>query len=334
MALDVVVIDPVRETVPAEWPELVRAAGLPAIWHDDLLVRLAWFARQPAYMALVTDGGTPCALFHARHRGARPPRRFRGTSPRLLPGLVECHLAPYVTTPGYAFHPESGTAERAAAVKAFERGMAHRLGLRCAGVVYRQVIDEDRPIFRGHVIRPGEPEAVVDNRWGGVEEYLRDLPGDDRRHMRRVERLVSEDPGVRAAVETSIDGADAGRLLSVVQHRYRGRFTVPVPVPALYFEMLSGRPGIRFLTYRRPDGELLAYALQVDDGRTLLCQGWGTRDRSDGGRPHLYFDHFLRQVYQLIEDGREKMIMGKSMYELKRRFGARLSPLYAAATLR
>lgn len=334
MALDAVVVDPVREPLPAEWPEFVREAALPAIWGGDLLSRLAWFARQPSLMAVVTDGGRPCALFHARHRGVLPPRRFRGTEHRRLPGLVECHLAPFVTTPGHAFHPDLADADRAAAVAAFERAVRRRLGARCAGIVYRQVTEAERPAFRGRIIRPGAPEAVIDNRWDSVEDYLRDLPRGDRRFLRRVDRVVRADPAVRIAVETSVDGTDASRLFTVLQSRYRGRFAVPVPVPPLYFDLLSGNPGIRYFTYRRPDGDLLAYGLLVDDGRTLLCHGWGTLDPADGGRPLLYFDHFLRQVHHLIEARRERMIMGKAMFELKRRFGARLSPLYAAAALR
>ncbi len=334
MVFEAVVVDPLREALPSTWSDLVKGAGFSVLWDAGLLASLAWFARHPSLMAVVTDDGTPCALFCARHRGPLPPRRFGDPAGRRLPGIVECHLLPFVTTPGFAFHPELDVAGRAAAVTAFERAVAARLGLRCAGFVYRQVTEEERPVFEGRIIRAGEPDAVIDNRWDSVEEYLRDLPRHDRKRLRRLDRMVQEDPEVTTGVETSIDGVEASRLFNVVQYRHRPRFATPVPVPPLYYDLMSGRSGVGYYTYRTPASDLIAYGLLIDDGRVLRCHGWGTRAPADGGRPLLYFDHFLRQAYHLIEEGREQMIMGKAMFDVKRRFGARLSPLYAVATFR
>lgn len=331
---EAVIVDPLREPLPPAWADLVKDAELPVLWDPGLLESLAWFSRHPTLMAVVTDGGRPCALFCARHRGPLPPRRFGDPAGRRLPGIVECHLLPFVTTPGFAFHPELDVAGRAASVKAFERAVAARLGPRCAGFVYRQVTEEERPVFAGRIIRAGQPDAVIDNRWGSVEEYLGDLPRRDRKRLQRLDRMMRDDTEVVRAVEASIDGVEASRLFNVVQYRHPPRFATPVPVPPLYYDLMSGRSGVSYYTYRTPESDLIAYGLLVDDGRTLRCHGWGTLDQADGGRPHLYFDHFLRQVYHLIDEGRDQMIMGKSMFDIKRRFGARLAPLYAVATLR
>ena len=72
----------------------------------------------------------------------------------------------------------------------------------------------------------------------------------------------------------------------------------------------------------------------MDDGVSARSLLWGTRDRADGGRANLYFDHFLREVEYCIVNGRRRLVMGKAMGEIKRRFGARPVELYTAARLR
>ncbi|MBW8481172.1 hypothetical protein [Actinomadura parmotrematis] len=334
MTFEAIVVDPRREPVPAGWAALARAAGLPATWDADVLAALAWCERHRRLLAVVADaGGAPCALFAARHVA---PALRRGYGGSRLPGLLECHLPPAITQPGHAFHPDLDAAGRAEAVRVFERAAARRLGARAAGVVYRQVGADDLPAFRGlgRLVRPALPEAVVDNVWDGFDGYLRHLPRRDRRNLQRILRLVDRSPDVAAAVEDRLDGAEAARLLHNVQVRHSTARRAPAPFPAVYHDLLGGRPGVRYFTYRSPAGALLAYGLLVDDGRTMSCQGWGALDGADGGRDNLYFDHFLRQIAHLIEQRRGRLILGKTMTELKERFGARNVPLYGAAALR
>ncbi|MFI6522665.1 hypothetical protein ACIBF1_44430 [Spirillospora sp. NPDC050679] len=336
MTFEAVVVDPRREPVPGGWADLARAAALPATWDADVLSALAWCERHRRVLTVVSDrGGAPCALFSARHVAPGPRRRFGG-GPAVLPGLLECHLPPAVTQPGHAFHPDLDAGGRAEAVRAFERAAARRLGARAAGVVYRQIAAADLLAFRGagRLVRPALPESVIDNEWDGFEDYLRHLPRRDRRNLDRIRRLVDRDPEVVTGIEDRLDGVEASRLLHTVQTRHAHGRRAPDPFPAVYYDLLSGRAGVRFFTYRSPAGALLAYGLLIDDGRVMSCQGWGALDAADGGHGNLYFDHFLRQIAHLIEHRRSRLILGKTMTELKERYGARAVPLHVAGALR
>lgn len=333
MAFEAVVVDPLREDVPAGWAALAAEIGLPPGWDPAIQRTLAWYGTHRPLMALVHEDGRPCALFCARHVSVSRRRRFLRLGDRAGPGLVECHLPPAVTSPGHAFHSDLDVAARRQAVTAFERGIAARLGWLSAGVVYRQVDAEHLPAFQGawRVVRSVQPDAVVRNEWHDIDDYLRTRPQRERAGLRRARRLVAADPAVRPAIEDRVDGVEASRLLHVVHARYQRS---PRVFPAAYYDLLAGRPDARYFTYRDSPGRLLAYGLMVDAGPVLHAHGWGNRDAADGGRPHLYFDHWFREVAYLIEHGRERFHMGKGMFELKERFGARPEPLYAVASVR
>jgi hypothetical protein len=103
---------------------------------------------------------------------------------------------------------------------------------------------------------------------------------------------------------------------------------------AAFFAGLCGLDGVRFVTYRERCGDLLGFGTLVDDGVSVRALAWGMRDRADGGRGNLYFDHFLREVEYCIEHGRQRLTLGKSVGEIKRRFGAVPVELYTTARLR
>ncbi|RFU37571.1 hypothetical protein DZF91_32175 [Actinomadura logoneensis] len=334
------IIDPLAEPVPDAWDAFVDDQGVAAGWRSAVLGALAWCARHRVVLGLVTDeGGAPCALFAGRHVLAGRPHRYEGRAERrrFVPGMLECHLPPSVTASGHVFHADLDAPGRAAAVAAFERAAARFLGPALAGVVHRQVGEADLEAFRGpgRIVRPVLAESVVVNRWDTFDGYLASLPRRDRKNLRRLYRLVDEDPGVRTAVEPRLDGVEAARLAHTVLLRYAGGGRRgPNPLPSVYNDRLGGLPGVHYFTYREPDGALLAYGLLLEDGPALRCMGWGSRDAADGGRSNLYFDHFLRQIAFLVERDRDRLIMGKTMTELKERFGARNEPLYAVAGAR
>ncbi|WP_211245840.1 hypothetical protein [Actinomadura oligospora] len=333
-------IDPLAEPIPDEWDTFVGDQGLSAAWRATVLGALAWCTRHRMVLALVTDaGGTPCALFAGRHVLLGRPYRYeeRAGRTRFVPGMLECHLPPSVTASGHAFHPDLDASGRAAAVAAFERAASRFLGPALMGIVHRQVAEPDLDAFRGRgrVVRPVLAESVVVNEWDDFDGYLASLPRRDRKNLRRVQRLVDEDPGVRTAVEPRLDGVEAARLSHTVQLKYSGDGRRgPNPLPSVYNDRLGGLPGVRYFTYREPGGALLAYGLLMEDGPVQRCMGWGSLDAVDGGRSNLYFDHFLRQIAFTVERDSDRLIMGKTMTELKERFGARNEPLFAVAGAR
>jgi len=338
MTLDAIVADPLREPLPDGWDAFASAAGQSALWRSEVLAPLAWYERYRPIVALVRDrSGAPCAAFCARHV-SMPPGRRSFHDPRRRPpvGFLEFHLPPGITTAGYAFAPQLDVAERRAAVAAAERALGDRLGLGVRGFAYRQVAAGDVPTFaRGaRLTLAGSPDAVMENRWESFGSYLADLPAEHRRELTRVRRVVERDASVTVGVETSLPSGEASRLADVVRMRYKSRLRCTPPMATAFYERLCGLDGVRFITYRERSGGLLGFGALLDDGTSVRSLVWGTLDRADGGRGNLYFDHFLREVEYCIEHGRRRLVMGKSMGEIKRRFGALPVALYTTARLR
>jgi hypothetical protein len=338
MPLEARLIDPRREPIPVAWNGFVADAGLSPLWRSELLSAQAWYERYRPVLVVVEDrSGRPAALFCARHVSLRRSRAsFHSPGQRPLIGFAEFHLPPGITLPGHAFHPALDTADRLGALEAAERAVGGLLGRSCSGFAYRQVSAADVATFqrRCRFVRPASPETVVENEWASFDDYLASLGPDDRRDFQRIRRLVDRDPTVMASVEHRLVGGEASRLAYAVRLKHRERFHLAVPAPAAFFDALGQVGGARFLTYRDTSGGLLAYGLLLDDGTALRSYSWGTRDRADGGRQNLYFDHFLREVEYCVAHGRSRLAMGKSMAHIKERFGGRPARLYTAATLR
>ncbi|MFN2468236.1 MAG: peptidogalycan biosysnthesis protein [Gaiellaceae bacterium] len=338
MTFEAVVADPLEGELPAGWDRMPGVAGLPSLWGSGVLASLAWYERYRPLLALVQDAsGEPCAAFCGRYVGAPAGRRsFHTPTRRQRAGFFEVHLPPTITMAGYGFRPELDVADRSAVLVAAERALGARLGRGCRGFAYRQVPADDVPAFRRgrRLVLTGSPDAVIENEWDSFDAYLDELPGEDRRELRRIRRIIDRDATLEVRTEDSVAPAEASRLAHVVRMRYRARLRVAPPLPSVYYDWLGRLEGVRFITYREVSGQLLAFGTLVDDGTTVRSLLWGTRERADGGRPNLYFDHFLREVEYCIAHGRRRLSMGKAMGEVKKRFGARPVTLYTAAGLR
>jgi hypothetical protein len=195
------------------------------------------------------------------------------------------------------------------------------------------VPESDLPTFRRRtgIILTVTPETVIDNDWDSFEDYLSSLPKTDRRELQRIRRIIDRDPTLDVRIETSVPAKEASRLAQVIRMRYRPRFRIPGACPSIFFEHITNVGGVRFVTYRDRTDHLLAFGSLLDEGTGLRSHMWGSLDRADGGRPNIYFDHFLRQVEYCISAGRERLVMGKSMADIKQRFGGRPVNLYTAA---
>jgi hypothetical protein len=334
--VDVTIVDPVREPVPADWDALVDERRLVPLWRSALLTAVAWSAQTPTLMAVVRGPtGRPRALFHARHLGLpADPRRFRSPGRRPAVGLVECRLHPVGSVEGYAFAAGASPVERAQAVAAFEDAVGRRLGLRCAGVAYRHVAEPDLPAFRRRgpsLSVPVLPDMAVENRWSDPEDYLRSLRKKWRGRLRRIRDTVDADPTVQVGWEPTAPAAELSPLVQEVRDRHSRSWPPQPPVPAHYLAELVERPETSLLTYRERGGRLLAFVAVHDNGEELSSGFWGSRALTDGGRPDLYFDQYLRSVERMLELGRARLRLGKGMNEIKARCGATPSPRFAVA---
>lgn len=333
MGLRAVVVDPLREPVPAEWDGFVAEQGLVALWRASLLEVAAWCAHAPTVMCVVVDDADcPVALFHGRFLGV-PARVRRYVVPGAAPvvGGIECRLHPIAALGGQAFAADLDAAGRAAAARAFEAAAGKRWGARCPGVAYRQVGEEDLAALAppGRVCVAVEPDLVLWNRWPDVDGWFGSLPSKWRSQLRRIVESVDADATVTVAVEPTIPPADAARLAQTVRTRYKRPLWVKPPVPAAYFAAMNEAPGTRFVTYRDGDGRLLAFSTAHDDGTDVVLSYWGTREPTDGGRPNLYFDQYVRLVGLMVDGGRRAVRMGKGMGAIKARYGAAPSARWA-----
>jgi hypothetical protein len=313
--------DPAAGPAPPGWGRLVAEQRLTPAWDAAVLAALAPRHRR-LRLGLVHDGGRPLAVFCGQLRG---------------PGLFECKLLPMGSAPGFAFAGGLDLAGRRAAVAAFERALARRLGWRCLAVAYRQVERADLDACAGRR-RPRvatAPDTLLEVRWATVEEYFAALSHRRRGRLRAMQRAVAADPDLVVTVGGAVEGIAASRLAFLTELRHhRGRFDAPRrPIPAAWFDALAGREGALYLTYRDAAGQLLAFTLLFDDGERLTSSIWGALHPRDGGRRHLLFDHYLRVIAYAVEQRRAAVRFGKGELEAKQRFGCVPVPQFAVAAV-
>jgi len=336
MSLVATVADPLTQPAPPGWEEFVAAYGLLPAWDYQLLRTAAWCSQTASSAVLVRDAASrePVAAFHARHPGTTDPRRFIGPGRVPAVSITECRTAPALG-PGVAFAAGLDDRGRAEAVRRFERALGARVGGGGGFIAYRALPERDLAAMpsAGRIRLRLSPRMVLHNQWPDLEAYLAALPGKWRNRLRRVRQAVVAD-GTRAELTRTIEPADACWLSETVNSRYRPRAVPRPPWPAGYFERLNQLPGTRFVTYRSPAGQLLAFVAMYDTGVELVAGAWGNRSETDGGRRHLYFDLYLRQVEWLLSTGRERLVLGCGMTEIKSRYRARPEPTWGVVGLR
>jgi predicted N-acyltransferase len=310
MTLKAELADP-REPLP-EWERFLREQRLHRGWDAAALAVLA-AAGRPVRLALVHDAGRVVAILCGQQLGP----------------LFECRLPPTGSLRGFAFAGQLSTVDRRAAVAAFEAALFRRLGRRCLGIAYRQVDPDDLVALRrgGQVRISTSPSAVLENQWASMQEYFAALPSKQRRKLlRRRYRQLDRDPELTISIGPGgPSGAEASRLARLTLRRHR---RWPSGPPAGYFDALAGQEGVLFLTYRDQTGRLLAFDLAFDDGASLHSAMWGSLDPHGDGRPHLYFDYYLRLIEYMIQQRRGRVLFGKGMPEIKQRFGCALIPQF------
>jgi hypothetical protein len=329
--MSAVVVDPLVEVAPPAWDELVARERFSPLWRFDMLRIIDRCAQAPSSMVLVEDAGEPIGLFHARHVRPANPRRF--ASPHRVPkivsalGITECRTFPHAAGGGMVFAAGTGEADRAEAVRVFERAVGRRRG---AVFAYRDLNAAQLRLVPSsrRISLDLSPSMVLHNEWSDFSAYLAALAPKWRSQLRKIRRTIRTTDAVGVGPASRIDPAQASWLSDLVLRRHLSRAVPRPPVPAAYFAALVGLPGVRFMTYRSDDGRVLAFVTWYDSGTELVPIFWGSR-----GETNLYFDQYTRLVELMIRTGRERLVLGKGLRQVKARYLARPEARWAVLGL-
>jgi uncharacterized protein len=332
MSLVATVVDPVTEPMPARWDPFVAEHRLPPVWDSELLRLAAWCDRAPATAVLVSEATSaqPVAAFYVRHPGPASPRRF--VRPGRMPAvtIAECRAVPWHGA-GMVFAAPADERDRREAVRIFERALRRRVGPGGLLIAYRGLpVEYLRLVMRpGRLQLPPSSHMVLYNKWPDLPGYLAALGRGTRKSLRKLSRSVDEDHCVQVDLAGRVDAADACWLTELVRRRHLPRRFLPPPRPVRYFDRYGRLPGAWCITYRDPQARLLAFAAGHDNGEDLFSGPWGLRSLADGGRRDLYFDIHLRLVALMLHTGRQRLLLGAGMHEIKARYGAVAEPRWA-----
>jgi hypothetical protein len=336
MTLTAIVTDPLTQPAPPAWGRFAADAGLLPVWHPELMRRSDWCTQLASSMVLVTDaGGAPVAAFHARHLGATSPRRFARPGVVAPFSMTEVRSVPVLDS-GVAFSPDAQPADRAEAVRVFERSLRGRVGAGGRFIGYRGLPAEHVPAVptRGRKRLQLSPRLVVHNAWSDRAGYVASLPRKWRSQLKKIRNDIENADNLRVALEDAVEPDQASWLAYQVRSRHQPRATIRPPQPVGYFEAFNALPGAKYVTYRDASARLIAFCTVYDTGEEIRPGTWGLRAEADGGQRNLYFDQYLRMVELMIDRGRSRLILGPGMVEIKTRYGATPEPRWGVVGLR
>lgn len=337
--------DPRTDAEPPEWTAYRGEHRLTPLWAFDLVAAATEYSRWPATLALVRSGPAVTGVFSAVVSGGaagRSPGRY----PRV--GIVDVRLPGTRNTP---WHLAPG-ADRGRLLQAFERAALRRFGAGIRGVLYRAVPDPDARLLggRGRPVRRLVEDTRMPLPYRTKDEWLATLRRSRRQDLRRRSRIVRTDPELQVEFgfrRTDLDPAQLAGLLA--RHLARlsrkpNRPTRPTrpsragrhsqELPAGFFARLLDRDDIGLVTYRCGDGRLLAFGTLLDNGDWPTIAYWAALAADEGGRPNLYFDHYVQLIEWCIDNDRRGINGGRGMPALKASLGFETVPMNVVAAPR
>ncbi|MBW8481173.1 hypothetical protein [Actinomadura parmotrematis] len=317
-------IHPLRGSAgPAGWAGFARSADLGPLWAHEVLRGLAEPPGAPLLLAVARDGDGICAAL------CGAPARTVPFGPTVL----DVRLPGQAHGPAWRFAPRVPDGRRRDLLRAAERAAVRSLGPRCAGAAYRHVTGGALPLVarRGARVRRSLDAAAM-RLPGSAEEWLASLRKSRRTDLRRQVRLVDADAGLKVEAGAARTDLDPD-LLAALHHRHSGRrasrLDPRAPLPAAYFAALCGREDVVTVSYREaPSGRLLAFGVLVDHAAAPQSTAWASLAPEEGGRKHLYFDHFVRLMRHVTRHAGAEFGAGQGMAEVKASLGFAPVPMW------
>lgn len=335
--MHVEVVDPLDDAEPDYWPALRAKAGLRADWDFALLREAAPMAPGRLLITVLRDADEPVAVVAAVLTGPRGRPRRRGRFPAL--GVLDVKSPGTSAVPGWWIAPER-TGEAAQLFAGYLRGMRRELGLRCRGVLWRQVTDDRvaaaRATARLTIARPTVPVLALPVQGRSAEQWLSGLSKNRRRSLSKGRRALTESPGLRCTFGPGIDldPVKAQSLVGLSKARYRDEpWAGPIPESSAYFAALLTHPEVLVAGYVR-DGEPVALMTAFDHPQWPVLRHWGALDIDAGGVRNGWADAMFHMIDWACTQGKTGVNMGRGKAELKVTLGAKPVPQQVVLALR
>jgi uncharacterized protein len=328
--------DPRYDPEPSDYREFRRSERLTAAWSYDVLRALSGSTWAPLLVGLFREGARVCGVVCAGYFGLRrggPPR------PRREPLLLDVRVPGYSHCPGWHFSPWVPAERQREFLRAYERETVRWLGPGCVGVAYRGVREYDLPLVDrpGVIVQSADTSGVMPITWSSPDEWMRSLRKSRRADLRRQSRIVAASD-VRVEFgpgRADLDFTAVAKLHRAHVERKRARLDPRAPLPASYFATLFAHKDVIALSYEDPAGRLLAFGALLDHPVAPRIGTWAALRPEEGGRKHLYFDHYVRLIRHVIEaGGREELSAAQANFEVKRTLGFHPLLMYRVAVPR
>lgn len=335
------VLDPRVDSEPRYWKGLRERAGLRADWSWPVLTAQAWLARTPQLVTVFLDGGRPSGVVWAAWVTAETRRhRFVASRRGGRIGFLDVRSPNNSALPGWWFAgytPGERPGQLRELFGEYSAVLRRELGRGFRGMLVRQLADVEVPEVAGRfrLVRPIEPIAMLDvASHRGHREWVATLSKNRRSMVRKVDRLVEEDPGVdvRVVPGAEQDPSSLTRLLRHNADKHRDVPILPLPQFGATLATLLAEPDVSTVDYRDPaTGGRLAVGVVLDHPEWPVSRTWSAVPFEDGGMRNLYPHMHSELVRWAFATGKRGLVLGKKKSKIKASFGARLVPQFAVA---
>jgi hypothetical protein len=332
------VLDPRVDPEPEGWAQFRKAQQTHANWDYSLLRTESLAAGTPNALVTVREDGDLVAaivVLLAGYRSGlrRTPGRVRGAAV-FAPRWVEVQHRWLSGFPAWVFAEHLDAAARRDILRGVEKAVCRFAGPGCVGVVYRVVRPDEVDLVsgRGRVVRGAMGYAELDNTFAKLDDWYLSMGKKRRYSLRGRSRKIAADPELTIEFgpgRSELDGAELAALIDAHRDGYgRSAFDCRGWQSPSYLDALVRRPDVHTLTYRNETGRLIGLATLLEHPTHPSYQHWATVRPQDGGKPHLYFDSYVRLIQYVIDNGAQSLNAGRGLLEIKAEMGFTPRPLY------